>query len=345
VIIPTDILSVGIGFNRNRAATDGSADVELARVYRSGLHEGTHYGALVITDRNGSVLWQRGDVHRPVFHRSCAKPFQAVAMLDAGLPLPGPQLAVAAASHTGEADHVAAVLAMLAAAGLTEDDLGCPADLPADPTARDGVIRAGGGPRRAYMNCSGKHAAMLQTCLMAGWSTAGYLDPDHPLQRRIRATIEKTTDTVTHGTMGVDGCGAPVFATDLVGLARGFGALVTGRPGTSGRAVADAMRRHPDLVGGSTSGDTLLMTEIPGLLVKLGADGVQAFALPDGRAAAFKISDGAERARLPIVLAALEFLGVRTEALAASAAVAAAGTVLGGGRPVGSVVAAPDLFR
>ena len=161
---------------------------------------------------------------------------------------------------------------------------------------------------------------------------------------RIRSTIEAFAGP-THDTVGVDGCGAPVFATDLAGLARGFGALVTAAPGSPARRVADAMRRHPHLVGGSTSGDTLLMREIPGLLVKLGADGVQVCALPDGRAAAFKISDGAERARLPIVLAALDHLGVRTEHVAASPVAVAARGVLGAGRPVGSVLAAPNLFR
>lgn len=337
-------VAAGVRATAVTAKATAGPDVELARVYRSGLHEGTHYGALVLVDRDGAVLQQRGDVHRPVFHRSCAKPFQAVAMLEAGLRLTGPDLALAAASHTGEAEHVAMVRAGLAAAGLTEDDLGCPADLPTDPQARDEAVRRGDRPNRVFMNCSGKHAAMLRTCRTARWSTADYLDPAHPLQRRIRLTVERFTGP-THDTIGIDGCGSPVFATDLVGLARGFGALVTAEPSSSARAVADAMRRYPHLVGGRTSGDTLLMREIPGLLVKLGADGVQCFALPDGRAAAFKISDGAERARLPIVLAALDQFGVRTDTVAAAPLAIAGRSVLGAGRPVGSVVAAPDLFR
>lgn len=327
------------------AAEPAGGDVELARVYRSGLHEGTHVGALVVLDRDASVLWHRGDVSRPVFHRSCAKPFQAVAMLEAGLTLATPDLALAPASHAGEPEHVARVLAMLDEAGLTEHDLTCPLDLPGNQAARDEVIRAGGGPRRVYMNCSGKHAAMLTTCLRAGWPTADLLDPAHPLQRRIRATIERITGSLTHDIVGVDGCGAPVFATDLVGLARGFRTLVSAAPGSRERAVADAMRQHPQLVGGSTSGDTLLMTRVPGMLVKLGADGVQAFALPDGRAVAFKIADGGERARLPLIRAALDFLGVPTDVVpGAPGAPFADAVIRGGGRPVGSVVAAPTLF-
>ena len=187
---------------RPGAARAASRDVELARVYRSGLREGSHYGALVVVDRDGSVLWQRGDVRRPVFQRSCAKPFQAVAMLTAGAPVGGPDLALAAASHTGEEEHVVRVLDLLTAGRVTEQDLGCPADLPTDRAARDAVIRAGGRPRRVYMNCSGKHAAMLGTCRAAGWPRADYLAPEHPLQQLIRSSIADLTGE-TAGTPSV----------------------------------------------------------------------------------------------------------------------------------------------
>ena len=164
--------------------------VELVRSYRSGTHENSHYGSLVILDRDGSVILQRGDVHRPVFHRSCAKPFQAVAMLELDAPLAGADLALAAASHSGEPEHVHRSPGHAGRSGFTEDDLGCPAALPSDPAAYRSVIRGSGGPRRVYMNCSGKHAAMLATCRIQGWPSAGYLDVDHPLQQRIRAVIE-----------------------------------------------------------------------------------------------------------------------------------------------------------
>lgn len=349
----TTVRPIGGATAAGALARAGSRDVELARVYRSGLHEGSHYGALVVVDRDGSVLWQQGDVHRPVFQRSCAKPFQAVAMLNAGAPVGGPDLALAAASHTGEDEHVVRVLDLLEAGGVTEQDLGCPADLPTDHAARDALIRAGGRPRRVYMNCSGKHAAMLGTCRVAGWPTADYLAPEHPLQQLIRSTIADITGETCGDTVGVDGCGAPVFATGLVGLARGFGALVSAAQGTTRRSVADAMRDHPRMVGGSDSPDTLLMTAHPGLLAKGGADGVHALALPDGRAVAFKIADGGDRARLPVIAAALSFLGVegflgveadRRPGSATDASLTST-AVLGGGRPVGAVTVAPDLFR
>lgn len=312
-----------------------AAEVELVRVHRSGVHENTHYGSLVLLDSDGTTVTALGDVARPVFHRSCAKPFQATAMLEAGLDLDGEDLALAAASHAGETGHVERILGVLAAGGLSEDDLACPADRPEDENARDAAVLAGSPTRRVLMNCSGKHAAMLRTCLVNGWPTTGYLAADHPLQRAVRATITRLTGAEPSA-VGVDGCGAPVFATDLVALARGFAALVTGAPGTPQRRVADVMRAHPWLVGGTHSPDTLVMAAVPGILVKLGADGVQAFALPDGRAAAFKISDGAHRARLPLIGAALARLGVSVDLPTVP--------VLGGGRPVGAATVVPHLL-
>lgn len=318
--------------------------VELVRSYRSGTHENSHYGSLVILDGDGSPILQRGDVHRPVFHRSCAKPFQAIAMLGLEAPLAGADLALAAASHTGEPEHVRRALGILGRSGFTEDDLGCPAALPSDPAAYRSAISGNGGQRRVFMNCSGKHAAMLATCRVQSWQSAGYLDVDHPLQQRIRAVIEKMTGEVPAGT-GIDGCGAPVYATSLLALARGFGRVASAGPGSAGRLVADAMRMHPDMVGGSGVDDTRLMQTIDGLLVKGGADGVHCAALPDGRSVALQIADGGDRARMPVLVAALRSLGLDARGAPRDLLnELAVGTVVGGGQPVGTVEIVPGLL-
>jgi len=330
---------------RNSAAGRAALDrlltdvrpVELVRSYRSGTHENSHYGSLVILDRDGSPVLQRGDVHRPVFHRSCAKPFQAIAMLELNAPLAGADLALAAASHTSQPEHVRRTLGILGRSGFTEDDLGCPEALPADPAAYRSVIRGNGEPRRVYMNCSGKHAAMLATCRVQDWPSS-YLDVDHPLQQRIRTVLQTLTGETPAG-VGVDGCGAPVYATSLPALARGFGALTSARSGSAERLVADAMRNHPDMVGGTGVDDTRLMQAIDGLLVKGGADGVHCAALPDGRSIALHIADGADRARMPVMVAALRSLGLGGRAGSARDLLdeLAVGTVLGGGHAVGTV--------
>ncbi|HEV7756636.1 MAG TPA: asparaginase [Mycobacteriales bacterium] len=299
---------------------------------RSGFVEGRHQGAVVVLDAAGEVLAAAGPVAEPMFPRSGNKPLQVVGMLRAGLRLGGPDLALAASSHSGEPIHTDRVRAVLAAGGLSEADLGCPAELPLGEDALHGVLAAGGGPERITMNCSGKHAAMLRTCLAAGWPTAGYLAAEHPLQVALRAAVEElAAEPVVHA--GVDGCGAPVFALTPIGLARAFSRLVDAPAGTAERAVADGMRAHPGLVGGAGRDVTRLMAGAPDVLAKDGAEGVYAAAVPGVGAVALKLADGAARARMPVLVSGLRRLGVTAEVLDVLAEV----PLLGGGAPVGAV--------
>ena len=315
------------------------APAELVRVLRSGFHEGSHAGAAVIIDPSGEVLFAHGPVHAPVFPRSSNKPFQAMAMLAAGAGLAGPDLALAAASHSGQPMHTDRVLAMLERVGLAEQDLQCPPALPLDEATRIELIRAGAAARRVFMNCSGKHAGMLSACLAAGWDLSGYLDPGHPLQRSIRATVAEQSGE-TPSAVGIDGCGAPLFAVSLTGLARGFGRVAAAAPDTVAGRVAGAMRAYPEMVGGTGREDTRLMSAHPGLLVKGGAEGVHCAALADGSCVAVKISDGGDRARMPVLVAGLRRLGLASDLLDELGV----GTVLGGGRAVGTVEIAPGVF-
>jgi L-asparaginase II len=161
------------------------------------------------------------------------------------------------------------------------------------------------------MNCSGKHAAMLAVCALRDWPLDSYLDPGHPLQRLIHTVVEEAAGESV-AAVGTDGCGAPLMAISLTGLARAFRSFVLAVPGSAERRVADAMRAHPEYVAGTRRPDTWLMREIPGALSKMGAEGVQAVALPDGRALAFKIDDGATRALGPVLARALSLLGMRS---------------------------------
>jgi L-asparaginase II len=302
------------------------------QVVRSGFPESTHRGSVVTLDPRGSQLFSLGDVDVAIFPRSSLKPLQAVGMLRSGLSLPPADLALAAASHSGEGKHVSRVRDLLHQAGLPESALACPPSLPLSEEAAATVIRAGGGPSRVQMNCSGKHAAMLLTCLAAGWPTDGYLDPGHPLQKALRSAAEDLSgETAT--AVGVDGCGAPVFAMSLCGLARSFARLVQGEPGSPERAVGDAMRQHPDLVGGEGRDVTRLMAGVPGLLAKDGAEGVYVAAVDSGAVTAVKIDDGAARARTPVLVHELRRLGAEGAVLDELAEQ----PVLGGGRPVGAV--------
>jgi len=280
--------------------TTGQLNPVLAEVVRSGVIESWHRGSLVVLAADGSVAHAVGAFDQPMYPRSSNKPMQAAAMLGCGLELEGSLLALAAASHSGEDFHVSGVRQILGGAGLSEADLQCPPDLPLDEAARIALLRAGGGADRVHMNCSGKHAAMLATCAAAGWPTATYRDPGHPLQQRIRQTVERLCGEQVAAT-GVDGCGAPLFALSPLGLARGFRTMVLSGDGSAERRVADAMRANPLWTSGTTRAEAAMVSAVPGLLMKSGAEGVCAFALADGRACAVKIDDGAARATPPLM--------------------------------------------
>lgn len=307
----------------------------LAEVVRSGFVEGRHRGSLVLLAADGSVELAMGDVSAPVFPRSANKPMQAAAVLRAGLDLAGERLALTAASHSGEVFHRDLVQKMLAEHGLTAADLQCPPDLPLDAVEAETYLAAGAVRDRVTMNCSGKHASMLAVCDLNGWPTDSYLDPQHPLQQLILQVVEEAAGERV-AAVGTDGCGAPLMAISLTGLARAFRHFVLAPEGSAERRVADAMRAHPEYVAGTRRPDTWLMREIPGALSKMGAEAVQAFALPDGRALAFKVDDGGLRALGPVLARALHLAGVNEDVLTR----VGRAPLLGGATEVGEIRAA-----
>ncbi|MFE6490003.1 asparaginase [Streptomyces sp. NPDC057757] len=291
-----------------------------------------HYGSVAVLAVDGTVELQIGDIEAAFYPRSAVKPLQAAAMLRAGLPLDGELLSLAAASHSGEERHLAGTRRILELAGVPEDRLRNVPDLPYDPAVREVWVREGRPPSRLAQNCSGKHAAMLYTARLNGWSLDDYLDPAHPLQQAIAEIVEDLTGQAI-ARVTVDGCGAPLFSVSLHGLARAAAKITTAAPGTPEARVADAMRDHAEMASGSGRDVAALMRAVPGLLSKDGFEGVQFAALPDGRAVAVKISDGADRARVPVTAAALARCGVDPAALTGFAGV----PLLGGGAVVGSV--------
>ncbi|MBQ1088879.1 asparaginase [Streptomyces sp. B93] len=310
----------------------------VAHLIRGGVVEGVHHGSVVVLGTDGRVEFQLGDTEAACYPRSALKPVQATAMVRAGLPLDGALLSLAAASHSGEERHIEGARRILALAGLTEDDLRNVPDLPLGPAVRDTWVREGRAPSRLAQNCSGKHAAMLHTARLNDWPPDDYLDPGHPLQRAVAETVEDLTGQRI-AQVTVDGCGAPLFAVSLTGLARAAARITTAPPGTPEARVADAMREHAEMASGSGRDVADLMHAVPGLLAKDGYEGVQVAALPDGRAVAVKIADGASRARVPVTAAALALAGVDPALLTPFAGE----PLLGGGKPVGHIRPAPSL--
>lgn len=309
----------------------------VAEIVRSGFVEGVHRGSVVALSPDGAVDWSMGDATSAILPRSCNKPVQALGMLQAGLDLPPDLLALACASHSGEPFHIEGVRRILAGAGLDESALQTPADYPLDDEAREAVIRDGGHKAPVLMNCSGKHAAMLATCVVNGWDTATYLETGHPLQRQIATTFAAITgeDVVT---VAVDGCGAPLLSTSLPGLARAFRTLAVATEGPEQR-IAEAIRSHPANVSGTRRDELTLLTAIPGAIGKAGAEACYVVALPDGSAYALKIEDGGARARPVVMAATLVRFGVDAVDGVDGAALRGTGRheLLGGGVAVGEV--------
>lgn len=308
------------------------AQVPVAKVVRGGFVESVHWGSAVIIDPDGSVVRSWGDPTQAIMPRSANKPMLAAGMVGAGADLEGAQLSVAASSHNGEAIHIQAVREILAEGGLTEDDLGNVEWLPLTDEAKIDWIRTGGVASRITQNCSGKHAAMLRAALAMGAPTKGYLDVEHPVQKAGIEAIERLAGESV-AAVSIDGCGAPVVAISILGLARAYSRMVQGEEGSPERRVAVAMSQFPEYVGGKKRDTTTFMRALPGAISKDGSEGVHGLALPDGRALALKVADGSERARPGALLGVLQHLGLDEEVVAS----AAPPPVLGGGEPVGAI--------
>jgi len=314
---------------------------ELAIVERGGFVESRHAGSAIVLAPSGDVVAALGDPQALILPRSSLKPLQAVACVTAGADLEGERLALSTASHAGTDRHVAVVRDMLAACGLTEDHLACPEAWPSDAGTRDEMVRERLGKAAVRHNCSGKHAAMLAACVATGWDTRGYLDPGHPLQLHIREVVERLTGERIAATV-VDGCGAPVHALTIAGLARGVH-----RVGTSSErspfalhrvagALVRTVRENPWAIDGPGRADTFAIERF-GVFAKGGAEGVQVMVAPDGTTVALKMLDGSLRAAALVALTLLARAGALAADEVAEAAAHPLYAVHGGGGEVGRI--------
>ena len=315
--------------------------VELAVVERSGFIESRHTGSAIVLAPDGTTMTALGDTTSPILPRSSLKPIQALACLTAGAPLEGERLALATASHSGTDRHVSVVRDILDAAALTEDALGCPAAWPGDQATRDTLVRDGAERARIRMNCSGKHAAMLLTCVAGGWDTATYLHPEHPLQVHIREVAERLVGERA-ATTAIDGCGAPVFTMSLAGLAKAIHRIGTSSERSpfalhrSAGALVRAVREHPWAIDGPGRADSVVIERL-GVFAKGGAEGVMVMVAPNGTTVALKMLDGSGRAATAVALRLLEREGALAASDVADAMTRLPLSVTGGGQVVGAI--------
>jgi L-asparaginase II len=314
------------------------------RVDRGGFTESVHRVAWCLT-QDGRVTdsSDAGAADLPVFMRSVAKPLQALPAVRAGVlerfRLGERHLALACASHGGGAAHLEAVREILGACGRTESDLECGPGEPRDPRAALELSASGEQPTRVQHNCSGKHAFGLAMCVAQGWPTRGYVEPGHVLQVTMRESIAEALDLPEEELADAsDGCGMRTYRVPLARIASAYGRLAGGELGPAGGRAVSAMRGHSRLVAFAGGVDAELMAAEPGLVAKIGAEGLIAIGLPDGRGLALKVLDGAVRALDPAAVAAargplgLRAAGAALDELAAPPVLNSRGEVVGHAR-------------
>ncbi len=305
--------------------TNGAESEVLAEVLRGDVVESQHRGHLILLNANGTLKLARGNPAALIYPRSSIKSIQASAMVRAGLELEPRLLALVASSHSGSQMHQSAALEILALGGLNESALLNTRDRPlGDDERRDWGAKA---PTSLAQNCSGKHAGMLLTCVVNGWPTNKYLDPEHPLQMMCRLELENLASEEVSLT-SIDGCGAPLFLISLMGLAKAIHEITISKDPIH-HSVLQACREFPEMVAGDGRLTTRKMSEIPGLFMKEGAEGVNVGSMPDGRTFAFKIEDGSSRAIGALVVAALDEFGVTS--------MAESTPIYGGNKVVGAI--------
>ncbi|MEM8743378.1 MAG: asparaginase [Pseudomonadota bacterium] len=279
----------------------------LVQLTRGHQVESMHRGAVCIVDADGASVLELGDVQAAVFPRSAIKVLQALALVETGaadaIGLTDQELALTCSSHNGEPMHVEAARGILAKCGLSPDALACGTHWPLDPDAAHALAASGEQPGPLHNNCSGKHAGMLALATHMNAETSGYDHPDHPVQQKIRETMEEVTDeTLTADVCAVDGCSVPTWAIPLSSIAGAFATLTA--PDSLPEPRAAAVRRlfhactsEPLMVEGTGRFGTGVMQKFgAAAFVKGGAEGVYCAAFPEHRLGlAMKTDDGARR--------------------------------------------------
>jgi L-asparaginase II len=299
----------------------------LAKVTRGDLVESLHLGHLMVLNADGSTYLSKGSPELPIYPRSAVKSLQAAAMLKAGLIVKDYELALICASHSGAQNHIDLVTKMLTARGISLSQLKNAADKPLGE--KEKISWGDKKPSQLAQNCSGKHAGMLITCQQNGWDMKSYLDLDHPLQEAIKNEIEELSGEKVNA-VSVDGCGAPLFAISLIGLARAISNLLKSSDLVY-QEIVSACTKFPELVAGDGRLTTRMMQAVPGLFMKEGAEGVQVCALRDGRVIAIKIIDGSWRPVAPIIMEIFKRWGVEMPDESVK--------ICGGGSVIGEVIA------
>ena len=293
---------------------------------RAGHIENIHRGDFVVVNCDGKIIDSIGNAHLPMFWRSAAKPFQALAFVKNGgldtYNISEEELAILVSSHSGEKNHVALVKGILNKLGLTEDDLECGVMRPLNGKAFKELIKAGEPVTQIHNQCSGKHAQIMALSIMLGVKVKGYSLPEHEAEKIIFKHVAMASKMPEDKLeIGIDGCGVPVFYLPIYNMALAYARLSTPAKGdwneyeTAATKIRNAMSKYPQVISGTGRIDCAI-SEVSNsrIIGKMGSDAVYCIAVKDeNMGITFKIEDGDYAAVTPMVIAILKYLNLLTK--------------------------------
>lgn len=283
----------------------------LVKYKRNALVEQEHSGIIIHMAANEILNRVGKDNEYKFYQRSCMKPLQIAKHIDLGLfdkfGLSLDEIAVCAASHSGDLIHQQTVRSVLNKIGLTESALLCAAQVPLSKKEQDRLLLNQLEELPIHNNCSGKHAAMLALCVDKGWQIENYMDDNHPLTECVISKVLELSEVKDNDYIkSKDGCGLPTIATTLRQLGKGFLNLFLS-PKYS--VIKEAFLSFPYLIGGDGRHDSEIINASQNLVAKVGAGGlIVVVNIEKEEALVVKIADANMKARALVVIEALRQL-------------------------------------
>ncbi len=293
----------------------------LVKVYRDKLVESIHRGDIAVVDKSNKDLYGYGDNRKITYWRSAAKPLQVLPLIFTGVAekydFTEKELALMAASHSGEKIHTEVIKEILSKIGLDQTYLKCGIHPPIHKKTAREIWQAGEEPEPIHNNCSGKHCALLSLCKHYGWPLDSYYEINHPVQKLITKTISEVTEVkVNNIYYGEDGCGVIVFGLPIRNMAYAYARLanpqlLSPKYRDASRIITSCMEKYPEMVAGTGRFNTELM-KVTGnkLIAKSGAQGVFCIGVHDKMGITIKVEDGNKRAIPPVVVQILSKLNI-----------------------------------
>jgi L-asparaginase II len=293
----------------------------VAEVYRNKTVESVHYGSIVVSDKDGNILYHYGNPDLVTFTRSSAKAFQFMAVFESGaIERHGFDLqhqAIMMGSHSGSELHQKVVKENLERIGLDESYLKCGVHVPYELTRKGYIPYEGQTFSPLGHNCSGKHSGQLALALQLGDDSADYIEPGSRAQRAVKKVFSDMYEVPEDKLLvGTDGCSLPNYALPLKNMAKAYAKLITKSVKSQVRRAAcerviEAMRTHPLMVSGNGRCDLVVTDACGDVILKAGGEAVELIGvLSKGLGIAIKIADGGTRAICPVVIEVLRQLDV-----------------------------------